>query len=179
MTQNGLTMIKISHFKNSTTKHPKITLAVAKNWFLTSNEASPRVSEITARFPSKFSWSLPFESLNLDSKWRINLKLKLNKKNWTNFVLKIWKFPDFTPMPRVVTWFCHVTAASKFYNPSNLNFDVSDSFGVGKIQTLYGIRLEMIFRTQRWRRNFHLELASTKVGPTPSIILNQIPQLLS
>ena len=52
---------------------------------------------------------------------------------------KIWKFPDFNPLPRGVAWLCHVTAASKFYNPSNLNFDVLDSFGVGKIQTLYGI----------------------------------------
>ena len=65
--------------------------------------------------------------------------MKLKKKKMDEFRLKFWKFPDFTPLPRVVTWLCHVTAASKFYNPSNLNFDVSDSFGVGKIQTLYGI----------------------------------------
>ena len=106
-------------------------------------------------------------------------QVEVEEKKWTNFVLNSGNFQISTPLPRVVTWLCHVTAASKFYNPSNLNFDVSDSFGVGKIQTLYGIWLETIFRTQRWRWNFHLELASTKVGPTPSIILNQIPQLLS
>jgi len=100
MTQNGLTMIKISHFKIQQQNHPEITLAVAKNRFLTSNEASPRVSETTARFPSKFSWSLPFESLNLDSKWRSNLKLKLKKKKWTNFVLNSENFQISTPLPR-------------------------------------------------------------------------------
>ena len=52
---------------------------------------------------------------------------------------KIWKFPDFHPLPRGIAWLCQVTAALEFYNPSNLNFDVSDSFGVGKIQTIYGI----------------------------------------
>ena len=89
---------------------------------------------------------------------------------------KFWKFPDFHS---AATWLCHVTAASKFYNPSNLNFDVSDSFGVGKIQTLYGIWLETIFRTQRWRRNFHLDIASMKSGSRTQYRLSQIPQLPS
>ncbi len=45
----------------------------------------------------------------------------------------------FNPLPRVVAWLCHVIAALEFHNSSNLNFDVPDSFGVGKIQTIYGI----------------------------------------
>ena len=38
------------------------------------------------------------------------------------FRLKFWKFPDFTPLPRVVTWLCHVTAASKILQPFKLKF---------------------------------------------------------
>lgn len=163
MTQNGLKMIKISHFKIQQQFNPEITLAVAKINFLP--QTKPPLAFLRSPLDSPRN-SLEVSLLNhlIWIKMKEQSKVEVEGKKWTKFVLNSGNFQISTPLPRGIAWLCHVTTASKFYNPSNLTFDVSDSFGVGKIQTLYGIWLETIFRTQRWRRNFHLEIASMKSG---------------